>query len=196
MEVVEDTILDMLALKAREADVQTLALVSILTRGRIEIHEEWQTKWVYGYIELLRRHQLHNEATAIIKLSKGPISGINTEASIGLTCSRCGHSAQDPRGGEKGFVCKHCRLPMTKCAICQVPVRGLYVWCQGCGHGGHFKHMMEWFSSKWSSINGVRGICPTGCLHQCHRDDLVFTSMNKIGGTVAPVSLRSFGNVK
>jgi len=38
-------------------------------------------------------------------------------------------------------------------------VRGLFVWCQGCSHGGHQAHMRSWFSTNTT--------CPTGCGHQC-----------------------------
>lgn len=38
-------------------------------------------------------------------------------------------------------------------------VRGIYVWCQGCTHGGHVVHMNEWFSCNRQ--------CPTGCGHMC-----------------------------
>lgn len=39
------------------------------------------------------------------------------------------------------------------------PVKGLYSWCEVCGHGGHTKHLKEWFSKhSW---------CPTGCGHVC-----------------------------
>lgn len=41
------------------------------------------------------------------------------------------------------------------------PVRGVYVWCPGCSHGGHVLHLQEWFAS------GNRE-CPTGCGHQCN----------------------------
>lgn len=40
------------------------------------------------------------------------------------------------------------------------PVKGLYVWCQGCGHGGHLNHMNTWYK-KFS-------VCPVaGCEHVC-----------------------------
>ena len=55
----------------------------------------------------------------------------------------------------------------TSCAICRLPVRGTYVWCQGCGHGGHFDHMSQWFSTQ--------SLCPTGCMHNCQFDDMVRT---------------------
>lgn len=40
------------------------------------------------------------------------------------------------------------------------PVKGLYVWCQGCGHGGHLQHLKDWFDGN--------SLCPTaGCGHIC-----------------------------
>jgi len=38
-------------------------------------------------------------------------------------------------------------------------VRGIYIWCQGCAHGGHINHMREWFNNNRQ--------CPTGCGHLC-----------------------------
>ena len=35
------------------------------------------------------------------------------------------------------------------------PVKGVYVYCPGCGHGGHLEHALEWFA--------VHEFCPTGC---------------------------------
>ena len=45
------------------------------------------------------------------------------------------------------------------CAVCNTAVRGLYVWCQGCGHGGHLEHLRGWFANHTE--------CPAGCGHQC-----------------------------
>ncbi|KAJ3608346.1 hypothetical protein NHX12_025394 [Muraenolepis orangiensis] len=36
---------------------------------------------------------------------------------------------------------------------------GLFVWCQGCSHGGHLEHMMNWLKSSPH--------CPAGCGHLC-----------------------------
>ena len=44
-------------------------------------------------------------------------------------------------------------------------VRGLYVWCQGCNHGGHLEHMREWFNNE--------AMCPTGCGHSCTLPPLI-----------------------
>lgn len=40
-------------------------------------------------------------------------------------------------------------------------MKGIYVYCPGCGHGGHLEHALQWFGG----IQGkpVREVCPTGC---------------------------------
>jgi hypothetical protein len=57
--------------------------------------------------------------------------------------------------------CGGCADVVSACAVCRLPVRGLYVWCQGCGHGGHLQHMQDWFAAYGS-------LCPTGCQHVCN----------------------------
>ncbi len=146
---------------ASSGDVQTCAVVCALVSPWVDVHIDWRTRWVYNYSQLLRKHELYAEATALAKGAEGPVSQINSECQVSLTCSKCQRSAQNPdsRKGEKGYICKHCRTTLTKCSICHLTVRGLYIWCQGCGHGGHFQHMMEWFQTS--------KFCPAGCLHHC-----------------------------
>jgi len=55
--------------------------------------------------------------------------------------------------------CPTCDKHMGKCSVCRIPVSGAYVWCQGCGHGGHLEHMQSWFSKY--------DVCPSGCGHKC-----------------------------
>jgi hypothetical protein len=43
----------------------------------------------------------------------------------------------------------------------QQPVKGMYAWCQGCGHGGHLAHLRDWFV-----VQGQK-LCPSGCSHVC-----------------------------
>ena len=43
--------------------------------------------------------------------------------------------------------------------VSNTTVRGLLAWCQGCGHGGHLRHIKDWFKKDRS--------CPTGCGHNC-----------------------------
>ncbi len=63
-------------------------------------------------------------------------------------------------------VCERCKRTAPICSLCQMPVSGLFVWCQGCGHGGHLEHMQEWFASSST-------VCPAGCGHACNLRPLV-----------------------
>jgi hypothetical protein len=72
-----------------------------------------------------------------------------------LVCSVCG-----ARGKGDSPACAECRRSFVKCALCRVAVRGAYMWCQGCGHGGHLPHMSAWFE-RYAD-------CPTGCGHRCN----------------------------
>lgn len=45
------------------------------------------------------------------------------------------------------------------CAVCHHVVKGLFVWCQGCSHGGHLQHIMKWLETS--------SHCPAGCGHLC-----------------------------
>lgn len=36
-------------------------------------------------------------------------------------------------------VCRNCRGRIGLCFLCHQPVKGIFVWCPGCGHGGHCK---------------------------------------------------------
>nr|CDS33068.1 WD repeat containing protein 24 [Hymenolepis microstoma] len=48
---------------------------------------------------------------------------------------------------------------LSTCAVCHLTVRGIYLWCVGCSHGGHLHHIREWINK--------RAECPAGCGHYC-----------------------------
>lgn len=52
-----------------------------------------------------------------------------------------------------------CRQCASMCAVCHHVVKGLFVWCQGCSHGGHLQHIMKWLETS--------SHCPAGCGHLC-----------------------------
>lgn len=115
--------------------------------------------WFYAYIDMLHRAQLYNTAATICELCTEPeLRETNKKSTtISITCPICKHASQ-----HVGTQCKHCSEMMATCSLCQEPVFGIEVWCQGCGHGGHAKHMVEWFRTETT--------CPTGCLHKCVPD--------------------------
>lgn len=46
-----------------------------------------------------------------------------------------------------------------QCALCLLPMNGLFVLCEICGHGGHAEHLSRWFERYEE--------CPTGCTCRC-----------------------------
>lgn len=53
-----------------------------------------------------------------------------------------------------GFI-----LQFTSLYYSNGTVKGLFVWCQVCGHGGHLKHIRDWHKMETR--------CPAGCGHEC-----------------------------
>ncbi|XP_667103.1 SD02907p [Cryptosporidium hominis TU502] len=52
------------------------------------------------------------------------------------------------------------KLASEACSICLEPVFGLYTRCLSCKHGGHIKHIKDWFED--------RTICPmVNCKCKC-----------------------------
>lgn len=66
-------------------------------------------------------------------------------------------------------ACRSCRKRVGFCFLCHEPVQSLYVWCPGCGHGGHLECALQWFGGL-DGVGGepVRRVCPTGCGHECN----------------------------
>ncbi|XP_077864597.1 GATOR2 complex protein WDR24 [Saccoglossus kowalevskii] len=149
---------DMLHFYAEQGDVQMTVSALIVLGDRIRnlIDETTQELWFMSYIELLCRFQLWVVATEIIKLSNHHAVGALNQASttIHTNCNKCNKSLIT-----SGWVCNRCQSITNTCSICHHVVKGLYVWCQGCSHGGHLHHIEEWLkSSSW---------CPAGCGHKC-----------------------------
>lgn len=154
-------IIDALHYYATLGDIQTAASILIVLGDSRKyltgLSEVVQEHWLLGYIELLSRYQLWNTATQVIKLSWLPnVSQLNQQSTtINTNCGKCLKPLQ-----RVGWLCDRCHTSeYGLCSICHQVVKGLYVWCQGCSHGGHIGHMKQWLYRKKA--------CPTGCGHMC-----------------------------
>ena len=67
-------------------------------------------------------------------------------------CRRC-------KGFLSGTTCAKCNLVGMQCAICRLCVQGMAATCLACGHGGHLRHLRDWFLRQ--------DRCPSGCGCQC-----------------------------
>lgn len=129
-------------------------------------------EWYLSYIDLLQQMCLFTQAASLIRSSGDPVVGALNQQSTTIheSCPRCGKpfvggttiqnsSASSPQLSAQR-VCRSCRGRIGFCFLCHEPVKGIFVTCPGCGHGGHLEHALEWF--------GMNEFCPTGCGHRCN----------------------------
>jgi len=83
---------------------------------------------------------------------------------VALSCPKCNNVVDSSRTN----YCQSCRDFAFRCSICDLAVRGLFTYCEICKHGGHLRHLVNWFAKNSS--------CPTGCGCQC-----IFSPMMAIG---------------
>ncbi|KAJ1772303.1 SEA (Seh1-associated) complex subunit [Coemansia sp. RSA 1843] len=144
-------------------DVQTAVTAALLLRNFIQL-PNWTVAeaWFWAYVEQLDSYREYALATEILLASpfervREPILEYNT---ITMNCSQCGAQlAKQPDVGMS--LCTVCKRKSNSCVVCQEPVTSRFIWCQGCGHGGHANHMAEWFDEM------KQGDCPSGCGHIC-----------------------------
>lgn len=115
-----------------------------------------QEHWYTSYIDLLQRFCLWNVSNQVVKLSTSrAISCLNqASTTLHVNCSHCKRPMSS-----RGWVCDRCHRCASMCAVCHHVVKGLFVWCQGCSHGGHLQHIMKWLEGS--------SHCPAGCGHLC-----------------------------
>lgn len=155
----KDIVKDMLYHYAEQGDLQmsVTVLLTLQDIGREMVELEVQKEWFLGYLEILSHLHLFNIATEIINHAPEQVNQENKGSTT--VYMMCDHCMKKIEHGQPGWFCKHCNRICQVCSVCHIPVKGLYVWCQGCAHGGHLEHLKEWFEK--------REYCPTGCGHKC-----------------------------
>lgn len=92
---------------------------------------------------------------------------------IKVRCRQCHQELADEASQSSDGAndyCSTCRRTRhhISCCICHTLVRGLVNFCIHCGHGGHSKHIKEWF------VDMQRDVCPTGCGCRCLYETLEY----------------------
>lgn len=145
---------------ADSGDIQMCVTMLVVLGDRISnrIDETLREQWLLAYIDLLGHFRLWCVATEIVRLAGiASVATMNHESTMmRIHCSKCNKIFAEKR---PACICDRCSGALNTCVVCHLPVKGLYVWCQGCSHGGHLPHVKEWFSK--------RQLCPAGCGHRC-----------------------------
>jgi hypothetical protein len=125
----------------------------------VELDPKQVRLWTGTYIDLITTMGFYNKANYLVKHSTLEIfEGLQKK--LQPMHAKCCFCKVDIEPMQKG-VCSKC-TSARKCGICQKSVNGLTLWCQICGHGGHFPEMKRWFERPTAS-------CPTGCGHVCFK---------------------------
>ncbi|XP_071035553.1 GATOR2 complex protein WDR59 isoform X2 [Parasteatoda tepidariorum] len=115
-----------------------------------------QYKMVYA--DVLYRWNLLEQRAQVLKTVSTP-----AEKHKGLDFTKeCFHCKNDVTSAQ----CPSCKKISFMCIICRVGVKGCSSFCLACGHGGHTKHMQDWFSEM--------NVCPSGCGCKCLEANDIF----------------------
>ncbi|KAI8898043.1 WD40-repeat-containing domain protein [Globomyces pollinis-pini] len=142
-----------------QVDVQMNVYIIMTLRNVVSFADTLVEYYTREYIDLLQRFQLWQAATKIINHSSiASIRSLNEESTtIHTSCFQCGTAV--PVTLRTSFRCEKCDACVSWCVVCHKVVKGVYVWCQFCSHGGHMECLDGWFCGET--------MCPTGCGHEC-----------------------------
>jgi hypothetical protein len=114
-------------------------------------------RWSRALLDMLRRLGMWQLAAEYVFLSPIPEirSFSHSRTGLNFACGTCKRELEAV--AEK---CTKCESRTADCSLCGQTVKGLWVACQGCGHGGHAAHIHAWFSDN--------SVCPVAdCAHEC-----------------------------
>ncbi|TPX55140.1 hypothetical protein PhCBS80983_g05561 [Powellomyces hirtus] len=157
----EPVVRDTLSYYAEQGNVQMCVSIILVLGDLIRVDEKMEELWFWSYIDLLHRFKLWSPATAVIRAARIPsVRARNQESTtIHTICNHCSKPMLTSTPGAPNWACEHCGRLVNPCSLCHKTTKGLYVWCQGCTHGGHLACLTDWFSNDLE--------CCTGCGHQC-----------------------------
>lgn len=150
-----------------QGDVQTLFhLVLVVGITRL-LRTSWCTdrmmkQWCVHYLDLLSQLQLWTVRNEILRAVTWEDLRENTKTKtvFHASCPFCKQGLTP-----SSFQCDSCKRVVCFCSLCHLPVRGLLMWCQVCGHGGHALEMRNW----WQGASKTqKRMCPEpSCTHMC-----------------------------
>nr|CAH8833500.1 unnamed protein product [Trichobilharzia regenti] len=125
-----------------------------------------RTRWKSGGLTSIDNQFASRNMSPALAPGVAALNQASTTLSIrcGL-CTKplCASESTQRLTGHTGWACSRhatsCDPATITCALCHLVVRGLFVWCRGCSHGGHLDHMQAWLMR--------RSECPAGCGHRC-----------------------------
>eukprot|EP00347_Sterkiella_histriomuscorum_P009013 403342863 len=161
-DLVQKTVIDAIETYSNNGDIQTAAFIALVFFSHLnqDTYKNFLIRVVVSYFLLLRDLSYYTQSAEILKYGPnlGKISEITQNEKSNLISIMCQFCETSEEQGNS-LTCTKCNRIFSRCAVCHQPVKTLYLWCQGCSHGGHFNHMLKWLKSNKT--------CPAGCGHIC-----------------------------
>ena len=145
--VILPTVKNLMLERSEDGDVQTAVylceVLQVITKDQTVrvpgLDISLIREWYLSYIDLLRDMCLFSHASFLIRSCNDQFIGSLNQQSTTVheSCPRCGKPIQSGEGNVEGGTarraCRSCRGRVGLCFLCHEPVKGVYVWCPGCG---------------------------------------------------------------
>ncbi|BGP12380.1 SEA (Seh1-associated) complex subunit [Rhodosporidiobolus nylandii] len=151
LEIVKKQIKATLQDYADRGDAQLCATVCCVLRDKdLGFEPLWVARVSKTYLDLLRRLELHVPAAKLNKYCASESLQSLTQNTVifHTSCGRCGKAGETTPHG----YCQKCSAQVTKCCVCHLTVRSLYVFCAACGHGAHATCLQAFASTIASTL--------------------------------------------
>ena len=136
--------------------------------------------------DILDAHRLSGIAAYVRRYSGIPSLEIRT-GDEGIThlvnCAKCRKSTgaiDAPLAKSNFWWCKNCKRPAKTCVVCHQAVKGLWMGCGKCKHGGHQKCLRLYYSStelRIAPLESVASGAMTPKPSRAHRQSPPITPM-------------------
>lgn len=169
----------------RTGDIQTAAIIGALIPAKIGN----LSRWIETYRDMLDGWKCF-KARVRYDMMRGSIAryyggNIHTPKQVVLRCNYCQKDLTGNVGTNEitsRTYCTNCTNRLPRCSICLLQIdttpeqdengstlANALVFCQNCHHGGHQKHIIEWFEGDQEDVDG-HAECPVaGCSCTCNR---------------------------
>ena len=131
-----------------EPEVWRQSLLTTEERIELDGHRRHYAELLFRWLALEKRSEVLSLVCAPSRHSAvDDVADFATDVDsveLGAFCSTC-NARVTRRERRTGGVCEQCHRIAVRCVVCRLPVRGQSTFCLGCGHGGHARHVIDWF---------------------------------------------------
>eukprot|EP00397_Hematodinium_sp_SG-2012_P008802 GEMP01008871.1.p1 GENE.GEMP01008871.1~~GEMP01008871.1.p1 ORF type:complete len:781 (+),score=159.73 GEMP01008871.1:231-2573(+) len=139
-----------------------LLLANMFDLPAMQPEEQWEAKildWSHSLVAFLARSKQFIDRALFIKNCAMEEIRELSHFVLNINCAQCLALFDGKQSDNARQFCPRCQEAKAICGVCGEKCGGLWSTCQMCGHGGHIRHLHEWFKENTQ--------CPAGCGHAC-----------------------------